>query len=423
MAWMADEGGRRSTPRSLWAEVRSIVMLGVNYGPEGDPLATVARPDRGTISVYAQGRDYHDVIKGRLKELAGFLAARSKGDVKVFVDTAPVMEKPLAEAAGLGWQGKHTVLVSREFGNWLFLGAIFTTATLPPDPPERDRAVEQVQAVERHDRQLAAAQRVERRRVRAQHDWPGHRSVEAGLAADQLRAGRQEDFPGGANGDVGHVYLLRSWAVRPRPILDCADGAPTRTRRTTRRPFYLCGGHNWRAAARSVEWAAMVERPVLASVTIARNELFQDPVALWRDVVNQRPHGRARLSLASALIAAGRENDAVSELRLAAADYPPAKYALGSALNATGHTDEAAAALRQLPPGRYAKLTVTDTGTGMDEETQRRVFEPFFTTKGNKGTGLGLSIVYSIAEQSRGRVMVESAPGTGTRFDVILPAV
>jgi epoxyqueuosine reductase len=113
-------------------------MVGVNYGPESDPLAPVARADRGTISVYARGRDYHDVIKGRLKELAGFLAARAAADVKVFVDTAPVMEKPLAQAAGLGWQGKHTVLVSREFGNWLFLGAIFTTASLPPDPPERD---------------------------------------------------------------------------------------------------------------------------------------------------------------------------------------------------------------------------------------------------------------------------------------------
>jgi epoxyqueuosine reductase len=118
--------------------VRSIVMVGVNYGPESDPLAPVARADRGTISVYARGRDYHNVIKGRLKELAGFLAARAAADVKVFVDTAPVMEKPLAQAAGLGWQGKHTVLVSREFGNWLFLGAIFTTASLPPDPPERD---------------------------------------------------------------------------------------------------------------------------------------------------------------------------------------------------------------------------------------------------------------------------------------------
>jgi epoxyqueuosine reductase len=139
MGWMADPDGRRAAPRNLWPEVRSIVMVGVNYGPESDPLAPLAQPDRGTISVYAQGRDYHDVIKGRLKEFAGFLASRAEADVKVFVDTAPVMEKPLAQAAGLGWQGKHTVLVSREFGNWLFLGAIFTTAALPSDPPERDR--------------------------------------------------------------------------------------------------------------------------------------------------------------------------------------------------------------------------------------------------------------------------------------------
>ena len=114
-------------------------MLGLNYAPAFDPLASLDLRDRATISVYARARDYHDVIKGKLKELAGFLAARGGGDVKVFVDTAPVMEKPLAAAAGLGWQGKHTVLVSREFGNWLFLGSIFTTAELPADDPEPDR--------------------------------------------------------------------------------------------------------------------------------------------------------------------------------------------------------------------------------------------------------------------------------------------
>ena len=113
-------------------------MLGMNYGPERDPRAALADRDRGTISVYAQNRDYHDVIKGKLKELAGKIAARTGGDVKVFVDTAPVMEKPLAEAAGLGWQGKHTNLVSREFGSWLFLGSIFTTAELDADAPEED---------------------------------------------------------------------------------------------------------------------------------------------------------------------------------------------------------------------------------------------------------------------------------------------
>ncbi len=138
MDWMAETADRRANPRVLWPEVRSIILLGMNYGPDCDPLEDLDKRDRATISVYARNRDYHDVIKGKLKELAGFLVARAGGDVKVFVDTAPVMEKPLAEAAGLGWQGKHTVLVSREFGSWLFLGAIFTTAELPPDAPERD---------------------------------------------------------------------------------------------------------------------------------------------------------------------------------------------------------------------------------------------------------------------------------------------
>jgi epoxyqueuosine reductase len=139
MDWMAETAERRADPKTLWPEVRSILLLGVNYGPDTDPLAALDRRDRGVISVYARNRDYHDVIKGRLKEAAGFLAARGGADVKVFVDTAPVMEKPLAAAAGLGWQGKHTVLVSRAFGNWLFLAAIYTTAELPPDGPEPDR--------------------------------------------------------------------------------------------------------------------------------------------------------------------------------------------------------------------------------------------------------------------------------------------
>lgn len=138
MDWMEETAERRSDPRTLWPEVRSVILLGLNYGPTGDPLAALGIKDHGSISVYARNRDYHDVIKGKLKEAAGFLAAKAASDVKVFVDTAPVMEKPLAEAAGLGWQGKHTVVVSREFGNWLFLGAIFTTAELPPDAPERD---------------------------------------------------------------------------------------------------------------------------------------------------------------------------------------------------------------------------------------------------------------------------------------------
>lgn len=135
---MAETVERRADPSTLWPEVKSVVLLGLNYGPAHNPLETLALKDRASISVYARNRDYHDVIKGKLKEAAGFLASRGGADVKVFVDTAPVMEKALAEAAGLGWQGKHTVIVSREFGNWLFLGAIFTTAELTPDAPERD---------------------------------------------------------------------------------------------------------------------------------------------------------------------------------------------------------------------------------------------------------------------------------------------
>jgi epoxyqueuosine reductase len=138
MTWLAAQPERRGDPVAMWQEVRSVVMLGVNYGPDGDPLAALGTPDRGVISVYAQGDDYHDVIKSRLKALARWLTANAGGDVKVFVDTAAVMEKPLAASAGIGWQGKHTNLVSRKFGSWLFLGALFTTLDLPPDQPEED---------------------------------------------------------------------------------------------------------------------------------------------------------------------------------------------------------------------------------------------------------------------------------------------
>jgi epoxyqueuosine reductase len=139
MAWLATTAARRGDPRMLWPEVRSIVMLGMNYGPEHDPLAILNARSSGAISVYAQTRsDYHDVIKKRLKALARWLVAQAGGDVKVFVDTAAVMEKPLAASAGLGWQGKHTNLVSRDVGSWLFLGAIFTTLELPPDAPDGD---------------------------------------------------------------------------------------------------------------------------------------------------------------------------------------------------------------------------------------------------------------------------------------------
>jgi epoxyqueuosine reductase len=138
MIWMETSAERRANPCGLWPQVRSVVMLGLNYGPEHDPLAILKRRDCGAISVYAQGDDYHEIIKPRLKALARWLIARAGGDVKVFVDTAAVMEKPLAAASGLGWQGKHTNLVSREYGSWLFLGAIFTTLELPPDEPEQD---------------------------------------------------------------------------------------------------------------------------------------------------------------------------------------------------------------------------------------------------------------------------------------------
>jgi epoxyqueuosine reductase len=138
MDWLAARPERRADPRALWPDVRSVIMLGVNYGPDQDPLAILQQRTRGAISVYAQGDDYHDLIKKRLKALARWLIASAGGEVKVFVDTAAVMEKPLAQAAGLGWQGKHTNLVSREFGSWLFLGAIFTTLDLPRDDSDTD---------------------------------------------------------------------------------------------------------------------------------------------------------------------------------------------------------------------------------------------------------------------------------------------
>jgi epoxyqueuosine reductase len=138
MDWLADNPARRADPKVMWRDVRSVIMLGVNYGPDENPLAILSQRSRGAISVYAQGDDYHELIKKRLKLLARWLIARAGGDVKVFVDTAAVMEKPLAQTSGLGWQGKHTNLVSREFGSWLFLGAIFTTLELERDEAERD---------------------------------------------------------------------------------------------------------------------------------------------------------------------------------------------------------------------------------------------------------------------------------------------
>jgi epoxyqueuosine reductase len=137
MTYMNKTRERRVTPRALWPEVESIILLGMNYAPDGDPLSLLGARDCANVSVYARHRDYHDLIKGRLKLLASWLASQASGvNLKVFVDTAPVMEKPLAEAAGLGWQGKHTNLVSREAGSWLFLGSLFTSLPLEPDAPE-----------------------------------------------------------------------------------------------------------------------------------------------------------------------------------------------------------------------------------------------------------------------------------------------
>ena len=138
MTWLATTAKRRGSLTALWPDVRAVIMLGMNYGPDRDPLAMLAHKGCAAISVYAQGDDYHDLIKARLKQVARWLTVNAGGDVKVFVDTAAVMEKPLAANAGLGWQGKHTNLVSRQFGSWLFLGAIFTTLDLPADTPEPD---------------------------------------------------------------------------------------------------------------------------------------------------------------------------------------------------------------------------------------------------------------------------------------------
>jgi len=138
MSWLAARADERGDPQALWPEAKTVAVLGLNYGPEEDPLAPLARKTEGDISVYAHGRDYHDIVKSRLKALARTIAARWPGELKVFVDTAPVMEKPLAARAGLGWQGKHTNLVSRQWGSWLFLGEIYLSLDLPPDEAESD---------------------------------------------------------------------------------------------------------------------------------------------------------------------------------------------------------------------------------------------------------------------------------------------
>ena len=138
MSWMADRQTWRANPRALWPDAQTIIMLGESYAPEHDPTDILKHPEKGAISVYAQNRDYHDLVKKRLKRLARWLIAHSGGEVKVFVDTAPVSEKPLGQAAGLGWQGKHTNLVSRDLGNWFFIGSVFTTLCIEPDVAEVD---------------------------------------------------------------------------------------------------------------------------------------------------------------------------------------------------------------------------------------------------------------------------------------------
>ena len=138
MSWMADRQTWRANPRALWPDAQTIIMLGESYAPEHDPTDILKHPEKGAISVYAQNKDYHDLVKKRLKRLARWLIAHSGGEVKVFVDTAPVSEKPLGQAAGLGWQGKHTNLVSRDLGNWFFIGSVFTTLSIEPDRAEVD---------------------------------------------------------------------------------------------------------------------------------------------------------------------------------------------------------------------------------------------------------------------------------------------
>lgn len=139
MDWLREKADRRGDPRTLWSDARSVVVLGLNYGPDDDPLRLLARKDKGAISVYARNRDYHDVVKKKLKSLGRWIADTYRVEIKIFVDTAPVMEKPLAQAGGIGWQGKHTNLVSRELGSWLFLGSIYLALELPADASEVDR--------------------------------------------------------------------------------------------------------------------------------------------------------------------------------------------------------------------------------------------------------------------------------------------
>lgn len=139
MAWMEETRERRASPTALWPEVKSVIVLAMNYGPDGDPLETLQQPDKANISVYARNRDYHDLVKKRLKRIARWLVEETGCELKVFVDTAPILEKPVAAGSSLGWQGKHTNLVSNELGSWFFIGSIFTDMALPPDEPHGDQ--------------------------------------------------------------------------------------------------------------------------------------------------------------------------------------------------------------------------------------------------------------------------------------------
>lgn len=139
MAWMEETRERRASPTALWPEVKSVIVLAMNYGPDGDPLETLQHPDKANISVYARNRDYHDLVKKRLKRIARWLVEKTGCELKVFVDTAPILERPVAAGSSLGWQGKHTNLVSNELGSWFFIGSIFTDMALPPDEPHGDQ--------------------------------------------------------------------------------------------------------------------------------------------------------------------------------------------------------------------------------------------------------------------------------------------
>ena len=215
--WPRHKGAAQRSPR-LWPEVRSILMVGLNYGPDQDPLRLLQRPDRAAISVYAGNRDYHDVIKGRLKGIAGRFAARAGCDVKVFVDTAPVMEKPLAEKAGLGWQGKHSNLVSREFGSWLFLGSIFTDRAAAARRA-RSRPLRQLPRLSRHlpDRCLSGALPA---RCKALHLLPDDRAQGANTAGAAALASAIASMA--ATTASPYAPGTNSRALRTRPSWSCA---------------------------------------------------------------------------------------------------------------------------------------------------------------------------------------------------------